>query len=101
MLRQLSPQDRYVSTTGVDAAGNGTLAAPWKTINYACSAAALQPGDVINVKAGVYNETVSFGKSGVAGSLITLRPLNTDIIIIEHYRAYHSHLRRRIKRYVA
>jgi len=55
----------YVSTTGNDT-NPGTLASPWKTINYAASL--IGPGVVINVRAGSYNEKVTILNSGAAGT---------------------------------
>lgn len=48
--------DRYISPTGNNA-NAGTLAAPWKTLAYAC--ANTVSGDVIHVLAGTYNETTA------------------------------------------
>ncbi|WP_431258145.1 choice-of-anchor Q domain-containing protein [Roseateles chitinivorans] len=53
----------YVSTTGNDA-NPGTLAAPWRHINHAASVAAA--GATVYVRGGVYNEYVTFAKSGNA-----------------------------------
>ncbi len=52
--------DWYVSTTGTDAPGNGTPAAPFKTIGYAVTKAAA--GDVIRIGAGTFIEQVNVGK---------------------------------------
>jgi hypothetical protein len=47
---------RYVTKTGVDNLGGGTLGAPWQTINYAIKHASTS--DVIEVAAGTYAENV-------------------------------------------
>ena len=39
----------------------------------AAGVSAAQPGDTVTVRAGIYNEAVSFGRSGSAGAFITLR----------------------------
>jgi Secretion system C-terminal sorting domain len=46
----------YISTTGNDATGNGTLNNPWKTLYKATSTVNMM-GDIIHVVAGVYTET--------------------------------------------
>src|SRR4051794_37241318 len=54
--------ERFVSTTGVDKAGNGTAAKPFRTIQNAAKdlAASLTPGQVgkILVEPGLYEEVV-------------------------------------------
>src|SRR5258705_1366855 len=39
----------------------------------AAGVSAAQPGDTVTVRAGIYNEAVSFGRSGSAAGFITLR----------------------------
>lgn len=50
----------YVSTTGSDTTGQGTMSAPYQTISYAISEAA--PGSTIIVEPGVYKESLSITK---------------------------------------
>jgi len=53
--------DRYVNgTTGIDAAGCGTLASPCATIQYTLNNIAAS-GDTVHVAAGTYNENVYIG----------------------------------------
>ncbi|MGB4842850.1 MAG: nicotinamide riboside transporter PnuC [Ferruginibacter sp.] len=47
----------YVSTTGNDITGNGSVSNPWKTLHKATKMVTTR-GDIIHVKAGVYTETV-------------------------------------------
>jgi len=80
----------YVSTTG-DNSNPGTEAEPWLTIQYAADTA--EAGDTVNVVAGVYNETVSFTRSGTAGAPIVFQtdPDNraiidgTDLVIAQYH----------------
>jgi parallel beta-helix repeat protein len=60
----------YVSLSGNDA-NAGTLAAPFRTINKASAMA--KPGDVVNVRGGVYNERVNISAKGTAAARITFR----------------------------
>ena len=55
----------YVSTSGNDT-NSGTQSSPWRHINHAASKA--QPGDTVNVAAGIYNEIVTIPNSGNASS---------------------------------
>lgn len=60
----------YVATTGADS-NSGSYSAPWRSIQHAVDQA--QAGDTIAVRGGIYNETVTFNKSGSAESgFITL-----------------------------
>ena len=47
----------YISTTGNDASGTGTLANPWKTLFKATSSVS-GVGNIIHVNSGVYTETL-------------------------------------------
>jgi len=61
----------YVSTTGNDTTGDGSLLNPWLTINHAIGQAG--GGDTINVAAGTYVENVSIPKS------VTLKGAKYDV----------------------
>ena len=61
----------YVSNTGSNSANGLTLDTAFKTINYAVGAVA--PGDVIEVRAGTYAESVVIRDGGSASSWITMR----------------------------
>ena len=54
----------YVSPSGDDEDGAGSISEPWGTIDYA--AARLSPGDTLFARGGVYNETVNIQVSGSA-----------------------------------
>jgi len=51
----------YVSTAGKDT-NQGTLAAPWRTIQHAANS--VHPGDTVDVEAGIYHEIVNISTSG-------------------------------------
>lgn len=55
----------YVSTSGSDN-NPGTVGSPWRTIQHA--AKSVQAGDIVYVRAGVYNEAVTVTVSGSASS---------------------------------
>ena len=50
----------YVSSTGSDATGNGSLSNPYALVSYACTQASA--GDTVFVLAGTYNETTQIVK---------------------------------------
>ena len=61
----------YVSPTGNNA-NAGTLALPWKTIQYAANLVA--PGDTVYVRGGTYKEQVKIRRSGsAAGGYVAFR----------------------------
>lgn len=48
----------YISPTGNDATGNGTLTNPWKTL-YKATSTVTAPGNIIHVLTGTYTETLT------------------------------------------
>jgi hypothetical protein len=60
----------YVSASGNDT-NPGTLALPWRHIQYALNH--VGAGSTVNVLNGVYNEYVNFPNSGTAGNYIVLQ----------------------------
>ena len=72
--------ERFVATTGNDT-NAGTLAAPFKTIGKAATAAL--PGDVISVRGGVYNAAVSINSKGTSSSRITFRSFPGEKAILD------------------
>ncbi len=66
----LPPGTYYVSVSGKDS-NPGTLAAPWRHIQYAMDR--VGAGSTVNVLTGVYNEYVNFKNSGTSGKYIVLQ----------------------------
>jgi len=64
----VSAKDYYVSTKGSDS-NPGTFDKPWKTIGKANSM--LQPGDIVYIRVGTYEETINPSRSGTEGNYIT------------------------------
>ena len=77
---QVQAKDVFVATTGNDISGTGTIELPYKTIQKAAKLAL--PGDVVQVRAGIYRETVIPAKSGTAGNPITFQPYQNEIVTI-------------------
>lgn len=61
----------WVATSGSDSSISGSVTAPWKTIGRA--AAAVNPGDTVNVAAGTYTERVQLNRSGTQAAGITFQ----------------------------
>lgn len=70
----------YVSVAGNDAA-NGAIGAPMRSINAALAKAI--PGDSVIVRAGNYNEKVTFPKAGRLEKLITLKAYAGEKAVID------------------
>ena len=60
----------YVSTSGNDTTGVGTIDKPWQTIQYSVNQ--LQPGDTLSVRGGRYREYVNIGVSGTLQNPINI-----------------------------
>lgn len=69
----------YVATNGSDAAA-GTIAAPFRTIQWAASV--LSPGDICWVIGGLYRETVIPARSGTAAAQITFQNCADEVVTI-------------------
>ena len=61
----------YVSTSGNDSIGDGSMANPWRTVQYAVNQA--YAGDTILVREGRYYESVIFPRSGTEESRIIVK----------------------------
>jgi hypothetical protein len=77
---QLAKPEYYVSPSGSDT-NPGTLAQPWKTLNYAVSK--LKSGDTLYARGGIYAERVTVSKSGTASSPITITNYSGESPIID------------------
>jgi hypothetical protein len=66
----------YISPSGNDGSGSGTIGSPWLTLNKVWEQAAFGPGDTVLCRGGNYNwntEQRLTGKNGTAGNLITVK----------------------------
>lgn len=72
--------DRYVSMSGNNA-NAGTLALPWRTVQYAATTA--NAGDTVYVRGGTYSERVNFTKSGTASAPIVFREYPGEAPVID------------------
>jgi len=71
----------YVATNGDDS-NSGTEAAPWRTIQHAVDKA--RAGSTVNIRAGVYEELVSFNTSGNSSDgFITFRSYPGESAILD------------------
>ena len=79
MVSKLFGHTYYVSPNGNDN-NPGTLNHPWKTLNKA--AGMVEPGDIVYVRGGVYQEVVEFSSSGTSEDSIQILayPGETPII---------------------
>jgi len=62
----------YVSTTGDDSAGDGSKTNPWRTITFGSSN--LQPGDILLVAGGEYDEDAVIACNGTGANPIQIYP---------------------------
>jgi len=70
----------YVATNGDDT-NPGTIEAPFKTIQHAVSA--VRPGDIVNIRAGTYRETVTLDNiNGAENNPITFKNYNSENVIL-------------------
>src|SRR5690349_4837625 len=70
----------YVATNGNDGA-NGSLATPFKTLTKAASVT--RPGDVVEVRGGVYMQTAQITATGTANARITIRAYSQETPIFD------------------
>ncbi len=70
----------YVSTVGNDHDA-GTLASPWRSIQYAVDRAS--PGDTISVRGGSYSEALVFSRSGSEAGYIILKNYGAETPVID------------------
>src|SRR6188474_1466206 len=71
--------DYYVGGAGASDNNPGTATQPFATIQKAASLA--KAGDVVNIRGGVYRETITPANSG-GGSPIVFRPDNGAVVVI-------------------
>jgi Right handed beta helix region len=71
--------DFYVATTGSNT-NPGTLASPWRNIDFAWDQ--LDPGDTLHIRAGTYTECIVGDDSGAIGNPITIRNYQSEVVTI-------------------
>jgi hypothetical protein len=72
----------YVSITGNDITGDGSLTHPWRTIQKAANM--VLAGDTVYVRGGTYFEEVRIqDKHGTNDSWITFMPYNNEVVIVD------------------
>ncbi|MEK3916749.1 DNRLRE domain-containing protein [Paenibacillus sp. FSL H7-0331] len=75
-----SPNDYYVSVSGNDTTGDGSLENPWRTIQKAADV--MTAGDTCFIRGGVYRETVVPAASGSSSTMMTFKSYNNEIVTI-------------------
>lgn len=70
----------YVSPAGADSS-NGSSSAPFRTISHAATVA--RPGDIVEVRGGVYEEIVKIRSRGTANARITFRSFPGERAVID------------------
>lgn len=73
-------ENLYVSVTGDDLTGDGSIGAPWRTIQHA--AYQTQPGDIVEIREGTYRESIRLKQSGEWSNPITFRNYNGEAVTI-------------------
>lgn len=78
-----SPQNIFVSVTGSDSSGDGSIGNPFRTLYRAGRAA--QPGDTILVRGGTYSATKDqlYNVYGTANLPITVQPYAGETVIFD------------------
>ena len=71
----------YVSTTGNNATGNGSIDNPWQTITKGQSM--LSPGDTLFVREGTYRESVTITSQGSVDNPITIKAYPNETPILD------------------
>ncbi len=70
----------YVSTTGNDVTGTGTLSNPWKTIQKAADT--MTAGDTCIIRGGTYRETVTLNTSGTSANPINFKAYTGETVTV-------------------
>ena len=79
-LSMAAQTNYYVSPTGNDT-NSGSMASPWKTIQYGVDN--ISAGDVLNIMAGTYAGKIDINVSGGAGQVITIQNKPGDQVFID------------------
>ena len=71
----------YVDAAKGDDSANGSMKAPWKTIN--ASLAKLKPGNTLVLRGGTYYESVTIRNAGTKEQPITIRSYPNELVIVD------------------
>ncbi|MDI9308955.1 MAG: right-handed parallel beta-helix repeat-containing protein [Limnohabitans sp.] len=77
-----SQHQHFISPSGNDTLGDGSIDNPWKTLNkLKCN---LHPGDIGYIRGGIYYEYVTFDQfQGTEVSPIVVQAYNNEVVIID------------------
>ena len=73
--------DFYISPTGDDTLGDGSIGSPFLT--WGRVDGEMSPGDTLYMRGGIYNFRQSFTRDGSPGNPITIRPYPGEIVIFD------------------
>ena len=79
-IQNLQGADYYVGGTGASDTNPGTASLPFATIQKASTIAVA--GDIVNIRAGIYRETIVPTNSGTSGNPITYQPDGSVVVTI-------------------
>lgn len=71
----------YVSPSGNDSSNGLSLATPFRTISHAVDV--VNPGAVIEIRAGTYSESILITRPGASGNGIVMRAYNNEPVLIK------------------
>jgi len=77
----LCATDYFVSPSGSDTNGDGSIGNPWQTLLFAIDK--LNQGDVLYLRAGVYHEQLMSVRSGTPSAYITISTYNDEDAFID------------------
>ncbi len=76
----LQATEYYVATSGSNS-NSGSISSPWQTIQYGVNQ--LTPGDILNIRTGIYNEKIDIDVSGTSGAYITIRAYQDESVVLD------------------
>ncbi len=71
----------YVSTTGSDLNSGLTADLPFRSVQKAMNTVAA--GDIVNIKGGVYRESITATRGGASGKMVTVQGYNGEVPVIK------------------
>jgi len=78
----VSQTNYYVSNNGNNSNSGTSAELAWQSINFAAQNSLLEPGDTVNILAGMYNEQVEFTISGAPDYQITFKNYMNDEVML-------------------